>query len=535
MKSIKYKLLAMLLALIFLLSGCSFNIPTYMRMMIASYVPTHFDAMKYTRPDVEKLLASIDACVAVADEADFKQLEADLTECLMLCHEYRTNYSLAEIRYCCDMTDIYWTDEYNYCMDVSSEVSAAIDQMMYALADSPHREALESDDYFGAGYFDDYEGESLWDETFTALMDQEADLLTEYYDLSALLSEAEDGETYDLYVGHLGQILVDLVILRQEIAAYADFGSYHDFAYDFYYQRDYTPQQEAAYLEQVKQELVPIYRELYTSGLDGASVYSRTEQETFTYVETLAENMGGIIWEAFQTMDKNGLYHISYGENKYNASFETYLTVYSEPFIFMNPSETDYDYLTFTHEFGHFCNDYASYGADASIDVAEIFSQGLEYLSLFYGETDNPLDVLQMASSLCVYVEQSAYADFEQRLYSMDPKELTVDSLFALFEEVGTEYGFDCWGLDSQYLVNIPHFYIAPCYVFSYVVSNDAALQLYQLEQAEAGAGLAMYQDNLIPAETTLLAFLEAAGLESPFTVGRIQSVAQLFREILGY
>ena len=535
MKSMKYKLLALVLALVLLLTGCSFAMPTYMKMMLSSYIPTHFDDMVYTRPDVDGLLASVDACVASAADEDFDKLDGNLTSCLLFYHEYLTNYSLAEIRYCCDMTDIYWTEEYNYMMDTSSEVSAAIDQMMYALADSPHREILESDNYFGEGYFDDYEGDSLWDETFTALMDQEADLLTEYYDLSAQFTELPEAEAYDLYAPQLGQILVDLVLLRQEIAAYAGFDSYHAFAYDYYYQRDYTPQQEAAYLQQVQQELVPIYRELYTNGISGASIRSRTEEETFAYVENLAENMGGIVLESFQLMEENGLYHISYGENKYNASFEVFLTIYGEPFVFMNPSETDYDFLTFAHEFGHFCNDYASYGAGSSIDVAEVFSQGMEYLSLFYGETDNPLEIVQMASSLSVYVEQSAYADFELRLYSMDPEALTVDSLFALFEEVGTEYGFDSWGLNSRYLVTIPHFYIAPCYVFSYVVSNDAAMQLYQLEQAESGAGLAKYMNNLSTTEVTFLAFLESAELESPFVEGRIQSVADTFREIFGY
>lgn len=534
MKHRMLRLLALLLALV-LLTGCSMEMPTHMKMLIASYVPTHFSDMEYNRPDVDSFLAAVEICMADATGEDFDVLAEDVTLCLLQYHEYMTSYNLANIHYYTDMTDIYWTGEYNYCMDYSSQVSAAIDQLLYALADSPHREALESDEYFGAGYFDAYEGDSLWDDTFTALMDQEAELLTQYHDLTALANEAGDQEYYEVYAPQLAQSLVDLVAVRQEIAAYAGYDNYHSFAYDYYYMRDYTPAQEAAYLEQVRQELVPIYRDLYTFGVPDISIYSRTEAETFAYVESMAENMGGLVQEAFVLMEGSGLYNISYGQNKYDASFEVYLTLYSEPYVFLNPTQSDYDFLSFAHEFGHFCNDYASYGSGATVDVAEFFSQGMEYLSLFYAETDNSLETLQMLSSLCVYVEQAAYADFELRLYSMDPETLTPDVLFALFEQVGAEYGFDAWGLDGRDLVSIPHFYIVPCYVFSYVVSNDAALQLYQLELAESGAGLAKYQDNLYPMEMTFLAFLESAGLDSPFAEGRLASVAATFREALGY
>ena len=531
----KIRFLAAVLALILLLTGCSVETPAFLKMLVASYVPTHFDDMEYTRPDVEALLDSVDTCESAADAEHFTELALAVTNCLMLYNEYLTNYQLANIHYYNDMTDIYWSDEYNFCLDYNSEISAAVDQMLYVLADSPHREALESDALFGEGYFDDYDGESLWDETFTGLMDQENLLMTDYYDLSAQAAEVEDAEFRTVYAPLIGEVLVKLVVLRQEIAAYAGYDSYHAFAYDFYYMRDYTPQQEVAYLEQVQQELVPIYRNLYTRGAPDISIYSRRERETFDYVASMAENMGGTVLEAFELMEEYGLYNIEESENKYDASFETYLNLYSEPYVFVNPSMSDYDFLTFAHEFGHFCNDYASYGTGASVDVAEIFSQGMEYLSLFYAETDNPLNSLQMLSSLCVFVEQSAYADFEMRLYSMNPEDLNTNVLFSLYEEVGKDYGLDGWGLEGWQLVTIPHFYIAPCYVFSYVISNDAAMQLYQLELAESGAGLAKYQENLYPEEITFLAFLESAALESPFSEGRISDVAATFREVLGY
>ena len=104
----------------------------------------------------------------------------------------------------------------------------------------------------------------------------------------------------------------------------------------------------------------------------------------------------------------------------------------------------------------------------------------------------------------------------------------------ALFEEIAHQYGFDIWGTTGSELVTIPHFFTEPLYVFSYVVSNDAAMQLYQKELESPGAGLALYESSLTSTETDFLAFLASAGLHSPFTVGRLGEVKATFEAILG-
>ncbi len=532
----RLRLLALLLALALLLSGCDLELPASLQGLLAQYIPVNFSDMQYTRPDMTALQEALDTCMASVEEPDFDQLEVDLFTYMLLYQEFYTNYCLANIYYSTDLTDIYWTDEYNFCLEQSAQVDAGVDQLMYALADSEHRETLESDEYYGEGYFDGYEGESIYDETFTALMDEESALVSQYYDLSAQSVEMDADTYYSEMAPQMCQVYVDLVLLRQEIAEYAGYDSYPAFAYDFYYARDYTPQQETDYLAQVRQELVPIYRNLYIYGVSGIRLRECSEEDTFAYVEEMANAMGGTILEAFELLEEAELYNITYSENKYDASFEMYLGLYNEPYIFMNPTQVEYDYLTFAHEFGHFCNDYASYGGSGvSIDVAEIFSQGMEYLSFSYVDAPRSLEKYKMVDSLCVFVEQSGYADFEQRVYAMDPEELTVENVFALFEQVGSEYGFDMWGVEGEMFVGITHFFTNPCYVFSYVVSNDAAIQLYQMEEAESGSGLALLQEELDTEEYAFLAFLESAGLESPFAEGRIQSVRETFEDILGY
>lgn len=488
---------------------------------------THFSDMEYVRPDVTLIEDALAACEqSVADEESLEELEEKIITFIELYNSYYTNYCLANIHYSQDTTDEYWNEENNFCVENTAVVDAALDQLYYLLADSIHREALEGEDYFGEGFFDEYEGDSMWDDTFTALMEEESELTNRYYELAA---EDLDDDT----IQALAELYAEMVLLRMDIAEYAGYDTYAEFAYDFYYYRDYTPQQEQILLADIQEELVPVYRRLLTEGLSGISIERATEEETFHFVKKLASRIGGTVWEAFGLLEEAGLYDISVGKNKYGASFEMYLSDYSEPFVFLDPMGTTYDLLTFTHEFGHFCNDYASEGSSVGIDVAEVFSQGLEYLSLCIFEDVGSMARLKMVDSLCVYVEQSSYASFEQRAYSLPREEVTAENLFALYEQVGTEYGFDVWGFNNWDFVQIPHIFTNPMYIFSYVVSNDAAMQIYRLELEEPGAGVELYCENLDTEEEYFLAFLDSAGLESPFERGYMKSVRATLEDIL--
>ena len=153
-------------------------------------------------------------------------------------------------------------------------------------------------------------------------------------------------------------------------------------------------------------------------------------------------------------------------------------------------------------------------------------------LSLIYG--DETEEMTKMVDSLCTYVEQAAYAAFERAVYQLHPNDLTGERIIALFEEITNQYGFDLWESTGSDFVTIPHFFTEPLYVFSYVVSNDAAMQLYQKEVETPGSGLEMYESSLTSTETDFLAFLASAGLHSPFTHGRLTEVRATFEAILG-
>ena len=529
-----FRLIALALCLC-LLTGCGL-IPGSGQPDLAQMGLTAYSEMVYSRPDMEQLEQCLADALTAASGTDFDSIIRAVYAFYDEYDLFYTNYSLADLRYSADLTDGYWEEECDFCAAASPRVDAMLEELYYGLAKSPCLGQLESEEYFGPGYFDAYQGENNWDAEFTALLETQADLVSRYYELSAVGTEfGEDSEGYYAAVyTDMAELLIELVKVRHEIAAYWGYEDYSAFSFDYTYYRDYPVSDSREYMDRIRQELVPLYRQVNTQGFWQDAFPAVTEEETYKFVARMARKMGGTISDAFYALNICGLHDLGYGENKYPSSFEVYLTTYDLPFIFMSPSMTTYDYLTFAHEFGHFCADYAAYGSYVGMDVQEFFSQGMEYLSLCYGEAPESLVRAKMADSLCLYVEQSAYAQFEMALYDLPEEALTAENVRRLYREVCESYGLDSIGFDDREFVTITHYYTNPLYILSYVVSNDAALQLYQLEKESNGSGLACLEENLTSQEYYFLAFLDAAGLESPFGAGRLETVRDLFTEILG-
>ena len=527
------KLIAVLLVVVMLFSGCSPAFREWMQSLLGmQMVP--FSEMEYTRPDMEKFRTQLDECIRGAqEEKKVRVLMDKIYDFYDTYYLFYTNYKLANIYYYKDLTDSYWADEYTFCLENVSEIDAGMDQLLYALAKSELKSKLESEDYFGPGFFDAYTGQSIWDETFTELMAQEMKLQNEYDSLSAqALDYPYYTETFYTTVGvKMEQVLVDLVKIRKEIAKQAGYENYLQFAYEFYYDRDCSPEQAVSYMDDVRDELVDLYVNIPSSAWSAQNkVWS--QEQILDYVESTANHMGGIVEQAFTTLKDGGYYDIAYSPNKYNASFETYLNYYYAPFIFMKPQGDSSDPLTFAHEFGHFCNDYAASGTTCGIDVAEMFSQGMEYMSLFYADGGEKLKEMKLAGSLSTIVEQSAYASFEHQLYLLE--DLSVENVRALYAKTVESYGFGEWGFDSREYITISHLYIAPLYMISYVLSNDLAMQIYEAEDAASGEGKKLLENNLATEEVTLLAFVKSAGLTNPFTEGRVAQLRKTFEKVLG-
>ena len=158
---------------------------------------------------------------------------------------------------------------------------------------------------------------------------------------------------------------------RLRIAQELGYESYMDYAYE-YFGRDYTAEQASLFMQDVKNELVPLYKKVKQDELSYIfeEVPNMDEKRVFEIVKKAAVDMSTKTGKIFSFMEKYELYDISASPNKAPGSFQTYLRAYDAPFILMNLEGNAYDVLIFAHEFGHFVDSYLNYDYTVSIEDA---------------------------------------------------------------------------------------------------------------------------------------------------------------------
>ena len=572
----KKKLCSIICALLaaLMLASCAASPVEAMRGLIEYDAPSglrggdeadipRFDDMDYVRPDTGALEAAADAVgTALSAGAALDDVTALLDECYNEYYNFSTMYTLAEIRYLRDLTDEYYGAEYSWCGENWSVVQQQMERMYTLCATSDLAAELERE-YFWEGFTADYgEGSAqMYTERAVALMQRESELLNAYYDLTAQPQIVLDGESVDYesylsgadadeyaravneyyrqYNARFAGIYIDLIRTRRAIAEEMGYESYEAMQYASY-ERSYTPAEAAGFVAGVREKLVPLYEELMALDPGGNIIYSyMSERRLMKTVGAAAESIGGDVREAFEFMRAHGLYSLEQSDTKASMSFTAYLDSYDAPFVFVSPYCDTEDILTLAHEFGHFLDSYYNYNAYESLDLSEFFSQSMEYIvmgrlsDVLDGEELSMLRRIKLVSTLDTYVMQSSFAEFEQRVYALPDEELSAEAINAISLDTAKEFGYYDGVSEDYYAMSwadITHFFESPFYVISYVVSSDAAQQIYALDCENAGAGLEKYLEMLPREYETLLDTLAAAGLESPFAPGRLDAVERQLR-----
>ena len=533
----------------------------YERLVPSPEEARSFGDIEYTRPDAQHLrdgFAEVQSLVdGGADSGTILEAYYPVED------EYVTYSTMAQyayIRYTIDLDDEFFTAENAWCDEQSPLVEQAAERCFLAMAESDQRGALEWE-YFGDGFFDYYERFPVYsNDRVVELMQKEAALQTDYMALQSsvtvtweneerLVSELLDDPELDYdqmmtvyrlyyrkYAPQAAKIYASLVKVRREIAQELGYDSYAEFAYAYYYDRDYTPEQAQLYTADIAREMADLFYPALMNDYD-------EEMEASEVMELLGETaygFGGAFATAYEFMLAYDLYDISSSPSKMPGSYMTYLPTYGMPFMYVSPTDGVGDFLTATHEFGHFVDGFVNCNQTSSIDCAEIFSQGLEFLALdrapLDSRTHRSLTKSKLADSVMTFLSQACYAEFERQVYELPDGKITADNLSRIFYDCNERFGMGAEGMEDVIgpgWIDVQHFFIAPFYVISYCVSNDAALQIYMAE-LETGDGSGVYQELLDNAAgNTVLALLDEAGLESPFAKGRVAELAAFFAEEL--
>lgn len=525
-----------------------------------------FSEMEYARPDVAAMYRDFDALIEAAGTTD--RAEELLEAYYKLYDRYVDFYTmdtLANVRYSLKTTDAFYKAEYDFCENETPNVEEKLEALNKALAASPARDQLE-EEYFGSGYFEQYDDYEVYtNPEYLRLSQEEAALLSEYRALTADMQVSFQGETkpldewletddyytyigalqayYDSYNTSVGELFVRLVKVRQQLAAALDYDSYADYSFDVTYTRDYSPEQGVEFLNGIRTHLVPVLEKAMPQfGVSSPSFGGASEQSVMEMVASAAQTIGGSVWDAYRFMRAYGLCDISRSPKKIEGSFQTYIYDYEAPFVLVNAKGSGEDYTTFAHEFGHFTDAYHNYGANEDLETAETFSQAMEFLALQYSDalSQRQRDSLlryKLYDLLETFVYQGAYAEFEARVYALDPEKITVERINEIYLQCCKDFGVYEDGFDfyySQGWIDVLHFFEVPYYVISYCVSAETALQVYELETRQKGDGVAAYF-RLLDRDYSagVQQVMEDAELESPFRDDVIEQTAEFFRKQL--
>ena len=520
-----------------------------------------FSEIEYVRPDIEQFKADVEKVKQTLEGGSLSEVQESIEKCYEHFYNFDTMYTIANIRSCINMNDEFYAEEYAWCSNNYPAIQQLMEEMYYACGASEMAEKIE-EKVLWEGFAEEYApgGDAALSEKVVKLMEKESELLNEYRTLNAspsielkdgtevdygsALSELQDEDYrdamlsyYDKYNEDFAEIYIELVKTRNALAQELGFDNYEQMQYYFFFERDYSPEDAAAYIADIREHMVPFYKEYMKTEPYADIVYNLADEGKLLFaLKSASHNMGKEVEEAFDFMIDGGFYDISFSANKAPMSFQTYLSDYEAPYIFIDPVGDVEDIITFSHEFGHFLDAYVNYNAYETVDVAEIFSQAMEYLMLFYyggalsDEEQETLINIKVLDTLEMYVQQASFAEFESIVYSTDPELLSADFLNDLSLQLAIDYGYYD-GENEEYFAkswcDIVHFFEMPFYIITYPVSNDAAMQIFELEMEESGKGLEKYLEILPREYGSFMETVTAGGLQSPFVPGRIQQIVE--------
>ena len=481
--------------------------------------------------------------------------------------EISNQYQIAELYNNLDVTDTYYIDEVNYCYNNMLAFYDKVAETAKAIIASPAKSGVEK--IWGKEVTDYYEEYKTNTKEQNDLLARQQELLLEYNEaanevystniknktytmadlvLDNTLSDAEYEEVYNNIMKEqnkvLGDIFVDLVKVRQKLAKLCGYNSYTEYCYKELYDRDYTPKDTLKINEEVKEEIVPLYKMMMGIYDNEAAeeldlrISNISPNEQFNMIEKYLGKVSAGLLESYQYMKRNNLYSVDYSKNKLDTGYTIFINKYQVPFLYNKPSFAFYDLTSLVHEFGHFNAYYTNYKEVAdyeNIDLAEIHSQGLEFLyTHFYkdmlGEKDGKAaDEYVILYKLDAIVQGCLYDEFQQEVYAL--KDPSLEAINRIFSKLQKDYGV-VQEEDAGYnWVLIPHNYQQPFYYISYTMSALPSFEIWEHSLKDFNSACSIYLKLIDKGEsTTYKETLKKCGLNNPFTQGYLENLSKTLK-----
>ncbi len=560
----KFRILALILALMMLLSACdavdgteqdtessSIEVTTQPPVEESEENSVAADDDSNTEPDHDEYRASIsrsreeiEAMLSITDDA-FADVQTKLEAFEKIALESSDVDAI-------DAVYLEFEDAYYY---VSTQVSVASiiyyinmsDEAAYERYNTLYDKYGDMHNNYVATCKKVYNESAVRDELFADWTPEEISQMLNYSPESQELALKNDELTNELnnlpsteFKNGSARIYAELVKNNNRIAELAGYDNYYDYAAKEIYCRDYGREELELFCNTVAEQYIPKYADLYNSLM----------KRLYRLSEGNYNKLMGFLLEPFDSLDKNylenyilsldgtmkeGMEHIFVNKNmvfsdspkSHPTAFQTYLDDFEMPFCLFGSEGQSTGSLV--HEIGHY---YASLHAPelSSYDLAEVQSQGNEMLLLNYIGDDmsatlrGSVEEYMLFSNITTLISCAIIDEFEREVYALESVEGYGSEEFdAIMTKVCEKYGgvefieqymgdmYDYW---RQVATNNPVYYI------SYATSLTAALNIYAELQTDRAAGREMYRILVEDVEETdtFLTALEKAGLASPFT-----------------
>ena len=300
----------------------------------------------------------------------------------------------------------------------------------------------------------------------------------------------------------IAPIYVDLINNRNEFARLLGYDNFLEYSYTQEFNRDYTVEDVKAMLDNIYEFCAPLLQSAGDS-IGDASLKKSLGMSSEEMLELLDENIEKVSPELDESLDymmKYQLYSLGNDPNRLHASMMEPIPAIRSGCIFAFTGDTIGNYVTLTHEFGHFNNAYQVYSPALAhidnLDILEVHSQGLELLMSDSLRNIAPVEngdygaaiTMNMLKVILVAVMAGRFEIecFEHPEMSAAQMRETIDRYASSVMEGAQELS-DVSSRTSWTQIN--HLFDAPLYYISYATSALSALDVYSeyLKDPQAG------------------------------------------------
>lgn len=572
-----------------------------------------FNDIEYKRPDFKQLKKRLRAITkAVQNAPDVQVLSELLLQSTQVLNTAETSYSLAYIRNTMDTTNPFYSAEIQFYNKALPTLQPYQKKLCEAVLASRHVEGLKKK--YGVQLLNLYRANAATSSTkLVPLVAKHSKLGTQYSKTVAGCTTEFRGEQLNLYglLRHMQapsrtqrkaaylkwaklyegvSVKLDkqydkLVSLRRKMGQRMDTDYIH-LAYTQQNKFDYTPQDVAAFREQVLTVVTPLVAQMRLLqarriGVDSIKYYDEdflfkqgnpipkgNQQQLLDFAAKMYHELSPETGEFFDFMTTHQLFDLPTRPGKHLGGYCTYLNHYKAPFIFSNFNGTSADVDVLTHEAGHAFELYTASRTQpikdyysATSEINEIHSMAMEFFAYpwmesFFGEQADSYRFAHLCDCIMTLPYLVCVDEFEHEVHSRPMPAQDRKVLWRSLEKKympWRDYDGVAFLAEGGFWMQKQHVFIYPLYYINYALAQFGALELYSRcitdhryktqpqctteAENQCKSGKQAWSDYLALCRAggskPYMELLKMANLSNPFAPGTVEQIIAPLRELL--